>query len=74
MKNYIPVEGKRNLYRDSSSNSIVNTDSSAYNNYMQMKSKKMKEQNEVNCLKSEVDGIKDELNEIKFLLKELLGK
>lgn len=74
MKKLIPVEGKKSLYRDSSSNSIINTDKSAYDAYMQIKNQKLKEQSDVNSLKTEVNGIKDELNEIKTLLKELLGK
>ena len=73
MKNYIPVEGKRNLYRDSSSNSIVNTDSSEYNAYMQMKNQKLKEQNEINSLKEEFNNMKNDLNEIKTLLKTILN-
>ena len=74
MKNYIPVEGKRNLFRDSSSNSIVNTDSTAYDSYIQLRNQKLKEKDEMNSLKNEVDSIKDELGEIKSLLLSLLNK
>ena len=42
----IPVEGHKNLYRDEDSGAIVNTDSSGYNQYMQMKSARLTQREE----------------------------
>ena len=60
----IPVEGHKNLYRDENSGAILNTDSSGYNQYMQMKSARLTQ-------KEELDKIKEDIDEIKFLLNRL---
>lgn len=62
----IPVEGHKNLYRDSKSGAIINNDSFSYNQYIKMKDEKKKQ-------REEIDNIKNELSEIKSLLKELLN-
>ncbi len=59
----IPVEGHVNLYRDESG-AIVNTDTSGYNQYMQLKNRRKTEREELNRLRNEID-------EIKSMLKEL---
>jgi hypothetical protein len=63
----IPVEGHPNLYRDSKTNAIINTDKTAYNSYLKSLSSKEKE-------KKEIEEMKNELGEIKTLLYQLLEK
>ena len=65
-KNLIPVEGYNNLFRDRNTGAILNKDRSAYTNYMRIKDQKQKEKNEI-------DQIKSDIEEIKFLLKELIN-
>ena len=61
------VEGHDNLYRDEESNAIINTDRSAYDNYIRVR--------RVNSDKrAEMDDMKKELAELKSLLKELTSK
>ena len=61
------VEGHDNLYRDEESNAIINTDRTAYDNYINVRS--------VNSDKrAEMDDMKKELAELKSLLKELTSK
>ena len=61
------VEGHDNLYRDEESNAIINTDRSAYDNYINVR--------RVNSDKrAEMDDMKKELAELKSLLKELTSK
>ena len=62
----IPVEGHKNLYRDEDSGAIVNTDSSGYNQYMQMKSARLTQ-------REELDKMKEDIDEIKFLLKQIIN-
>ena len=62
----IPVEGHKNLYRDKDSGAIVNTDSSGYNQYMQMKSARLTQ-------KEELDKMRADIDEIKFLLKQIIN-
>jgi hypothetical protein len=62
----IPVKGHPNLYRDEKSGAIVNYDEQSYNQYINsMNRNKMQ--------KHEIDQIKNDVNEIKALLKEFLN-
>jgi len=63
----IRVEGHTNLYRDEETGAIVNCDTMAYNTYVSSLNVK-------DSQKREIDGIKSEISEIKFLLKQLLEK
>ena len=61
------VEGHDNLYRDEESTAIINTDRTAYDNYINVR--------RVNSDKrAEMDDMKKELAELKSLLKELTSK
>ena len=62
----IPVEGHKNLYRDENSGAIVNCDTIGYSQYIKMKSEKQKQ-------KEEIDQIKTDIEEIKFLLREIVN-
>ena len=62
----IPVEGEKNLYRDENSGAIVNCDTLGYSQYLKMKSEKKKQ-------REEIEQIKKDIDEIKFLLKELVN-
>ena len=59
----IPVQGHPNLYRDENSGAIVNCDNLSYNQYINSL------QNRQNQRK-EIDQLKDEMSEIKKLLKQ----
>jgi hypothetical protein len=63
----IRVEGQKNLYRDENSGAIINCDTTAYNNHVNML-----QQRELQ--KSEIDRMKNDIDEIKSLLKELINK
>ena len=63
----IRVEGYTNLYRDEKTGAIVNCDTMAYNTYISSLNAK-------DSQKREIDNIKSEISEIKFLLKQLLEK
>ena len=60
----IKVEGHPHLYRDEKSGAIINCDSMGYNQYIN--SLRQKE-----LQKNELDKMKDDINEIKSLLKKL---
>lgn len=59
----LKVEGHKNLYRNDSG-AIVNTDKVEYNQYMRLKNRRQSE-------KDEIDRLRNEIDEIKSLLKEL---
>lgn len=62
----IRVEGHQNLYRDEKSGAIVNCDSAAYNQYLNSLSIR-------DSQKRELDEMRNDIDEIKSLLKELLN-
>ena len=70
---YLKVEGHRELYRDSTTNSIVNRNTSDYNRYMSQKKTKNEETEKVDTMEQDLAHLKNEINEIKSLLKELVN-
>jgi hypothetical protein len=60
----IRVEGQKNLYRDNSG-AIVNTDTEQYNQYVKLRERRKFD-------KKEITDIKQEIEELKLLLKEVL--
>jgi len=63
----IPVEGHKDLFRDEKTGAIVSTDYSGYSNYITRKNKKLDE-------RAELDAMKNDINEIKQLLKNLTNQ
>ena len=64
--NMLPVEGYKGLYRDETSNAIINCNTNQYQEYLNVKNKKIKEKNELTLLKEEVNKLK--LNMEKILM------
>lgn len=60
----IRIEGHQNLYRDEETGAIVNTDTSGYSQYIKMRNKRQKQNDEIEQLKSDVSEIKDLLREL----------
>ena len=74
MSDYIPVEGKFGLYRDSDSTAIVNRDKKAYLEYMKRKKVMENKNNDLDQMKEDLDNVKGEIGEIKDLLSTLVQK
>ena len=69
--NFLKVEGHDNFLRDPNTNSIINTNMSEYQEYVSRKKAKDEEHQKINNLEKDVANIRDDLNEIKFLLRSL---
>ena len=65
------VEGHNNLVRENDSNAIVNTDLSEYNNYLSLRSKRKQKSERIENMENDLKSLKDDINEIKTLLKAL---
>ena len=65
------VEGHNNLVRENDSNAIVNTDLSEYNNYLSLRSKRKQKSERIDNMESDLKSLKDDINDIKTLLKAL---
>ena len=61
--NKIKVEGHSNLYRDPNTGAVVNSNNSDYENYMKAKANR-------EGMVSEINTLKQELDEIRQLLKK----
>ena len=71
---YIKVKGHNHLIRDTKTNSIINTNVSEYNEYISRRDSKLKENQKVQNLESDVANMKEDLDEIKFLLRRLVNE
>jgi hypothetical protein len=60
----IKVDGHSNLYRDSKTGAVINFNSTDYENYIEAKANR-------EGMVSEINTLKQELDEIKQLLKKL---
>ena len=63
----IPVEGHKNLFRDEKTGAIVNCDNTGFTDYMSQRRRQMDE-------RAELDIMKNDINEIKSLLKDLTSR
>jgi hypothetical protein len=69
----LQVKGHANLFRDTSSNAILNTDMNAYQNYMESKKIKEKESQRMSDIESDLNSLKSDMNEIKTMLRSLVN-
>ena len=67
------VEGNKDLARDPKTNSIVNVNDLEYHKYISQRSVKQKKNESLDSMKTDLDNLKGEINEIKSLLKELVN-
>ena len=74
MSNFVPVEGRMCLYRDTDSTAIVNNNTHEYKSYMARKKAMQEKNNELDQMKEDLYGMKDEMSEIKSLLLSLNQK
>ena len=63
----VKVEGYPDLYRDMDTGAIINKDTSGYQQYLSNSSNRKN-------TKKELDQLKNDVNEIKSLLKELINE
>ena len=73
MSNYIPVEGNSDLVRDPKTDSIINTNTNAYEQYISQRKKRKLEKEKSLNIEEDLANLKSEMNEIKSLLKELVN-
>ena len=64
MSKYITVEGHRDIVREDSSQAIISTDTEQYRLVMRRRELMRSQKNEINTLKQEVTEIKDLLKDI----------
>ena len=65
---YVKVKDRKDLVRDSRTGGIINTSKSQYNEYISNRDVREKE---TQSMKQDLDDLKNEMNEIKQLLRNL---
>jgi len=68
------VEGHPNLRRDANTGAVINSNDSAYNNYLIRKANHDAEKNEIDNMKSDINSLKNDVADIKNLLLKLVEK
>lgn len=71
---YSKIKDNQNFVRDLNSNSIINTNSLEYEDYISRKKLNSKKNEKLNELETEINTIKGDLNEIKLLLRSILNE
>ncbi len=65
------VEGHSDLIRDEYTNAILNVDSSEYDNYIRRRAQRKQGTDRIDNMEDDLKSLKDDINEIKTLLKAL---
>ena len=73
MSNLIPVEGNNDLVRDPRTDQIINTNTSAYEQYISQRKRRKLDKEKSLSVEEDLASLKSELGEIKSLLKELVN-
>ena len=73
MSNLIPVEGNNDLVRDPKTDQIINTNTSAYEQYISQRKRRKLDKEKSLSVEEDLANLKSEMSEIKSLLKELVN-
>ena len=71
--NYIKVKDNEHFVRDSNSNCIVNTNKAEYEEYLTRRKLKKSEKNKVDNLERDIPTLRNEITEIKDMLRSLVN-
>lgn len=72
--NYHKVNGHPNLIRDTSTKAILNTNNTEYQNYVALKKSKEAESKKMEDIESNMNELRNDIDEIKQLLLKLAQK
>ena len=70
---YVKVKDNDHLVRNTKSNCIVNTNKSEYEEYLTRRKLKKSEKNKVDNLERDISTLRDEITEIKDMLRSLVN-
>ena len=74
MENYLKVESEDSLVRDVDSNAIVNQNQSEFDKFLELSQRKYQEKRKFDNMRSDLDTLKQDMNEIKTLLRNIMDK
>ena len=74
MEKYLKVESDKFLVRDVDSNAIVNRNKDEFDKFMELSRKKHEEKKKFDNMRSDLNSLKQDMNEIKTLLRNIMDK
>ena len=74
MENYLKVESEDSLVRDVDSNAIVNQNKSEFDKFLELSRRKYEEKRKFDDMRSDLDSLKQDMDEIKTLLRNIMDK
>ena len=74
MEKYLKVKSDISLVRDMDSYAIVNQNKSEFDKFMDLSRKKQEEKMKFDSMRSDLDSLKQDMNEIKTLLRNIMDK
>ena len=74
MDRYLKVKSDVSLVRDMDSNAIINQNQSEYDKFLELSRKKYEETKKFDNMRDDLDSLKNDMEEIKTLLKNIMNK
>ena len=74
MNKYVKVKSDVSLVRDVNSNAIISKNQSEFDKFIKLSKKKYEEKRKFDDMRSDLDSLKQDMNEIKTLLKNIMDK
>ena len=74
MEKYLKVETDKTHVRDMESNAIVNRNKGEFDKFMELSKRKYEEKRKFDDMRSDLDSLKQDMNEIKTLLLDIMNK
>ena len=74
MEQYLKVKSDVSLVRDVDSNAIISKNQSEFDKFLKLSEKKYAEKKKFDNMRSDLDSLKQDMNEIKTLLKNIMDK
>ena len=74
MENYLKVKSEDSLVRDVNSNAIVNQNKDEFDKFLELSRRKYEEKRKFDDMRSDLDSLKQDMDEIKTLLKNIMDK
>ena len=74
MDKYLKVKSDVSLFRDKDSNAIVNKNKGEFDKFLKLSQKKYEEKKKFDNMRSDLDSLKEDMNEIKTLLRNIMDK
>jgi|TARA_R100000278_G_scaffold41022_2_gene36171 hypothetical protein len=74
MEKYLKVESDTSLVRDMDSNAIVSKNKTEFDKFLKLSRKKYEEKRKFDQMRGDLDSLKQDMDEIKTLLKNIMNK